>query len=195
MNKKKDNFFVRNYLACWNFLKKAEEHVVIAFAIFCAFVIIGFALPIWFNNEIFDLIRNMSEQFTGLSLFWTIIKIFFNNIQASFFAIFIGIGFGIFPLITAIINGYVVGFVSRYAVNQQGIFILWKLLPHGIFEIPAIILSIGIGFKLGLELFKPFKKMKFKYNFIEAMRFFAFVVFPLLLIAAVIEGFLVFYLG
>jgi len=195
MNKKKSNFFVRNYRACWNFLKEAEEHVVVAFAIFCIFVIVGFALPIWFNNEIFDLVKNLSEQFAGLNLFETIAKIFFNNLQASFFAIVFGIGFAIFPLITTIINGYVIGFVSRYAVNQQGIFVLWRLLPHGIFEIPAIILSIGVGFKLGLELFKPFRKRKFKYNFIEAMRFFAFVVFPLLLIAAIIEGFLVFYIS
>ena len=49
-----------------------------------------------------------------------------------------------------------------------------------------MIFSIGIGIKIGRDLFK--KDNKLKYNFREALRFFVFVVFPLLLIAGIVEG-------
>jgi len=103
----------------------------------------------------------------------------------------LGIGLAIFPLVTAIANGYLLGFVAREAVMQEGIFIFWRLFPHGIFELPAVLFSIGIGMKIGTEIFGKNAGKRLKYNFREGFRFFVFVVFPLLLVAGIIEGILV----
>ena len=67
----------------------------------------------------------------------------------------------------------------------EGISALWRLFPHGIFELPAVIFSIGIGIKIGVDLLivKKKKKEKLKTNYIEGLRFFLFVVIPLLLLA------------
>jgi stage II sporulation protein M len=128
----------------------------------------------------------MKDIFTGRSIPWMISFIFFNNLKASAFAIIFGIILGILPLLTVVVNGYLVGFVSREVVSVEGISAMWRLVPHGIFELPAIIFSIGLGLKIGMSIFS--KKRAIKYNFKESIRFFVFVVFPLLLIAAIIEG-------
>jgi stage II sporulation protein M len=61
--------------------------------------------------------------------------------------------FAITPLVVLVVNGYVLGFVANKSVGSQGILVLWRLMPHGIFEIPAIIISIAVGIRLGMFLF------------------------------------------
>lgn len=190
---KKQNFFLDNYKKCYKFLKESSDFVIIALGIFCAFIIIGFAFPIFFQKEIFEFLNQMLLEFENLSAVATIWKIFFNNVSASIFSILLGFFFGIYPVLSAVINGYLVGFVSRFAVEQEGILSLWRLLPHGIFEVPAIILSFGFGLKIGSELLKGKKNLK--KNLIESGRFFIFVLFPLLVVAGIIEGVLIVFAG
>ena len=78
------------------------------------------------------------------------------------------------------------------AVSLEGILTLWKLFPHGIFEIPAVIISLGLGLRLGITLM--FKTKKFKKESFSSLLVFLLVVTPLLIIAAIIEGFLVFFI-
>ncbi len=185
-------FLKKNYKDCWKFFKEARDYIIVALIIFMIFAIVGFLFPIFFQEKIFEIIQGLVEMFEGRTAISTILLILLNNVRASFLSMILGLLAGIFPLVTAIINGYLIGFVVNYTIRQEGIFILWKLVPHGIFELPAIIMSIGIGFKLGLSLFKP---ETVKENLIQAMRFFVFVVLPLLLIASIIEGILVFVVG
>ena len=189
----KKNFFKTNYLKCWKFLKECRWHIVFALATFALLFVIGFIFPIFFREEIFNFIAEITAMIKGKTILELIGIIFFNNLKASFFAIVLGIGFGIFPLMIGIINGYLLGFVAREAVARGGISVMWQLFPHGIFELPAILFSIGIGLKIGLDLFR--KDNKLNYNFKEGLRFFAFVIFPLLLIAGIIEGILIGILG
>jgi stage II sporulation protein M len=107
-------------------------------------------------------------------------------------ALIFGIVFGLFPLGTAIVNGYVAGFVANMSVAKKGIFVLWRLFPHGIFELPAVLISIGLGMRLGTILFR---KASFKEEIIESARFFILIIVPLLIVAAVIEGILIFLFG
>tara|TARA_Y100000310_G_scaffold89035_1_gene86163 strand:+ start:1597 stop:2199 length:603 start_codon:yes stop_codon:yes gene_type:complete len=196
IKKERGNLFVRNYKKCWRFLQESSDYHIISLGVFCSFIIIGFAFPIFFQEKIFEFMRELLLQVQGLSVSEMISFIFFNNLGASFFAVVLGVVLGVFPIGAAIVNGYLLGFVSRFAVNESGsILILWRLLPHGIFEIPAIILSIGFGLKLGVELWKKDPWNVLKRNIVEAMRFFVFVIVPLLIIAAIVEGFLIFWSG
>ena len=188
---KNKNFLVNQYSKCYEFLCSSSDFVIIALGIFSAFTIIGFAFPIFFSEQIFSWMEKIVQGMEGFGAFETIGFIFFNNVKASFFSIILGVFLGVFPISASIVNGYLMGFVSRHAVEQEGIFVLWRLLPHGIFELPAIILSIGIGLRLGTEIFTLKGRSEFKKNFIESMRFFIFVIFPLLLIAGIIEGLLI----
>ena len=192
---KKQSFLVDQYSRCWKFFCESRWHIVFALGIFALMFIVGFAYPAFFRAEIFSFIKELMAMLEGKSVFELMGIIFFNNFKASFFAIVLGMGIGIFPLVTGVVNGYLLGFVSREAVSQNGIFVLWQLLPHGIFELPAILFSIGIGLKIGGDMYSGDVGKKLKYNFVEGLRFFAFVVFPLLLVAAIIEGLLIGLLG
>jgi len=191
--KRKKGFFRRNYGQVFKFFLESRWHMVFALGIFCLTFLIGFIYPYFFRYEILSFLEEMVWAIEGKSAGYIVSFLFFNNLKASFFAMILGVGLGIFPIITLIANGYLLGFVSREVSTIEGISILWRLVPHGIFELPAVILSVGIGMRIGFQMFKG--KEKIKKNLIESLRFFVFVVFPLLLIAAIIEGVLIFIGG
>jgi len=42
-------------------------------------------------------------------------------------------------------------------VQTDGFLSLWRLLPHGIFELPAVFISLGMGLKIGMFIFQKKK--------------------------------------
>ena len=62
--------------------------------------------------------------------------------------------------------------------------------------LPAVLISMGLGVWLGFSILKQGASWKkFKINFVDGLRVFVFIVLPLLVIAGVIEGFLVVVVG
>jgi stage II sporulation protein M len=190
MKKQKEKTLKEIYSECWGFIKESKKQIYFAIGVFLLFALVGFfAIPPQ-NLELILIqkLKEISEMFSGLGTMQTIWLIFTNNLFVCFLVIFLGILFGIFPFLTLISNGYIIGYVAQKAVAVDGILVLWKLLPHGIFELPAILISAGIGFKLGTSLFR---RKEFLKNYKKAMLTFFLVIFLLLFIAAVIEGILV----
>ena len=101
----------------------------------------AFIFPIFFIDQILEILKELIEKISGLSAPEMIGFILWNNIQASFFGIMLGAALGLFPLIALILNGYLLGVVANMSVNALGFGSLWRLLPHGIFEIPAVIIA------------------------------------------------------
>ena len=95
-------------------------------------------------------------------------------------------------MIIAIANGYILGFVSSMSVESAGVASLGKIIPHGIFELPAIFISLGLGLKFGTFAFQKNKAKSFKNYLINSLRVFLLIVIPLLIIAGIIEGTLIF---
>lgn len=88
-----------------------------------------------------------------------IIFIFLNNAIKSIFIIYLGALFGILPLLFLLINGMVIGFLLQHIAATQGtgemLAVVFKgLLPHGIIEIPAIIIACAYGMKFGVLVLK-----------------------------------------
>lgn len=185
----KKSFWKDNYSKCWDFLVECRWFVVGVVGLFAVSFLVGFAYPGFFSEEIFELLREMVSRFEGLTTLEMVGAIFFNNVWKSLIAMVLGVLVGIFPLVSSVINGYVAGFVSHYAVLDGGIFTLWRLLPHGVFELPAVLISMGIGVRIGFDILSG--RGKVKENFREGLRFFVFVVVPLLVVAAGIEGLLI----
>jgi stage II sporulation protein M len=118
--------------------------------------------------------------------------IFFRNLQSSLIGMLLGVVFGIFPLLALVFNGYLLGFVAFISVKAHGVWVLWRVLPHGIFELPAVFLSLGLGLRLGFSIFSKSERFGFKNSFLNSLRIFLLIVFPLLVIAAIIESSLIF---
>lgn len=196
VQKRKTNFFLDNYSKSWNYIKESKKFIWIIVIIFFASVMLGF---IFQPSEIVELILNYIEEVLakteGMSSLDMILFIFFNNLKVGFLGLIYGFALGVFPVLSIFINGYVVGYVSYYSVSSSGLGSLLSLLPHGIFELPAIFISFGMGLKFGTFLFKEDRIKSFESFFINSLRVFVFVVLPLLIIAAVIEGSLIFLLS
>ena len=153
-------FFKKGYKDSWETMKKSKSFIFIALGIFFVFSIVGFIFPIFFVDEINSIIQTMILSFEGLTVFQTIIKIFSNNLMSCIYSMLLGLGFGAMPLFNSVLNGYLLGFVGNSAVIESGASILLRLLPHGIFELPAIFISIGSGFFLADSFTKNVIKIK-----------------------------------
>lgn len=187
---KKSNFLKENYSKSWKFIKESRNFIYVITSVFFCFALIGFFIPVpdYIAQEIIKMIQEIVKKTEGLSQLALIKFIFFNNLQSSFFGIILGVFVGIFPLIFAAFNGYVLGFVAVLSVQAGGGEVLWKLLPHGIFELPAIFIALGLGLRTGMLVLTQDKSKSFKDYLYEFVRIFIFVVVPLLIIAAIIEG-------
>jgi stage II sporulation protein M len=186
---KNTNFFIENYLKSWDYIKESKNFIWAAVIIFFVAAIIGFLYqPPAVINIILDKIKEILTKTEGMNAFELISYIFFNNLQIGFMGLIYGFAFGIFPVLSIFVNGYVVGYVSSSAVSSSGASSLLNLLPHGIFELPAIFISFGMGIKFGTFIFYKEKIKNFSKFFMNSLRVFVFVVLPLLIIAAIIEG-------
>ncbi len=109
-----------------------------------SFYIVGLVLGVIFNNILPSLSQDNVQNIT-VSGYFT------HNFAANLFLIFSMFTFGILTSILLLLNGFLVGLSSLHSITDHGndvLFILTALVPHGIFEIPAMILSGALGFKL-----------------------------------------------
>jgi stage II sporulation protein M len=81
------------------------------------------------------------------------LKIFLNNLVACLALFLGGATFGLVPLFVIASNGFVIGGIIETVRGEKGIgFLLAGLLPHGVVEIPAVLVSAGLGFLLAEAL-------------------------------------------
>ncbi len=118
--------------------------------------------------------------------------IFFRNTLLSFLMVLLGPLFALAPLIFIFTNGEILGVIYVLVAQKEGISLLLRaLLPHGILEVPAFVFSGALGFFLAEKAYRWFKfKEPFLKHFKEALFFFFKIIFPVLLIAALIETFI-----
>ena len=119
--------------------------------------------------------------------------IFLKNLLASAMAMLLGLGLGLIPLMVVTSNGFLLGIVGYAAVQKAGIlFLAAGILPHGIIELPVVLVSIAIGFRLGylLALTLAKEKVDLSGETRMAIHFLWRWVAPLLFLAAAIETFI-----
>lgn len=131
--------------------------------------------------------------------------IFLNNSIKSVVIIFLGALFGILPVFFLLINGAVIGYLIHLsAIQGQDLFtlIVKGLLPHGIIEIPAIIIACAFGLKFGSKalsaLFRAGKRNEREADHWQAFMRQTFTasvwIVILLFVAAIIESTITFSL-
>jgi stage II sporulation protein M len=187
--------FGENYIEVGRYMKEAKIYFLIIFALFFISSLIGFLFPVFLVEFIEELIRELVERTTGMNTIELFVFIFSRNLMTAFTGLMFGIILGLFPLFLTFFNGYVLGFVSNRVVGVSGLSVLWRLLPHGIFEFPALIISLGLGVKLASFILTGKPKKQLMYDLENSLRVFLFVVLPLLLIAAIIETSLIVFLS
>ena len=183
----------KEYKKSFKYLRESKKFIYSIVGIFFLFALIGFLFPVpdILYNEILKFIEEILEKTKNLSTSELILFIILNNAKSSFLGVFFGFIYGLFPLIITLVNGYILGVVSQMSVGQGGFVVLWQLLPHGIFELPAIFISLGLGLKFGTFIFQKDKSKSFKNYLINSLKVFFLIVLPLLIVAGIIEGILI----
>lgn len=173
-----------------------KSYIIFSCYIFIISIILGYIFAQNNPEEIAKFLEEIRSLFpvdensTSSQIFWFIFK---NNASKIFLLLPLGIFAGLFPLFFIFVNGLIFGIFAQISSTM----ISWKffvlgIAPHGIIEIPVLILATAIGLKIGkIAIWKIFKKDgNFIKEFSQALKFYIIVLIPLLFISALIEAYI-----
>ena len=154
------------------------------FSLFAGYSL-GDKIPQTLLEEVMGSLPDLGElDVTMIFLF-----IIFNNVINSFVWMILGVIGSIPPLFFAVINGFFLGhFTYNIALETSLGFTVAALVPHGIIEIPTILLSSAAGMGLGYALINRFRgRGSLRAEMGKALQLFITKIVPFLVIAAVVE--------
>lgn len=166
-------------------LAEAKSYIVFCILLFVAGAVVGYAFPFAFTS-LLGSIQSLAGRLAVSSPPAVILLIFLQNASSAFIAIWLGLILGLMPVFGALANGIIVGTVL--AISGGGFTAFLTLVPHGMFELPAVFIAWGLGLWRGMWIFQEEKKKTYKERARKAYFVFFTVVLPLLAVAAVIEG-------
>ncbi len=228
-----NKFIYQNFNKSLEDLKDLKNYFWLSLFLFIIVSLIGFAFPTFFEDEIRGIIKGLVDKTESLGPVELTVFIISNNIFSSFIGMVSGIFVSVPSATIIIVNAYLLGFVANISVQKFGFLFLWRLYPHGIFEIPAILISTSLGIRIGyllmrdsiieynkkinnlayyfiiilsiltfffsfiiyilMSLLNKKLRQKFTNNFNYSLRIFILIVVPLLVIAGIIEGVLIYF--
>jgi stage II sporulation protein M len=141
-----------------------------------------------------DSVAGFLKSFRNLPKPQLAAAIFLNNSVKTLAAILLGLAIGIVPALFLIVNGVVLGVVFVLSSYSRGIWpSLLSIVPHGILELSAVFLGTATGLLLGNVVLKRILRKsdaELRPALSRALRFYAIVILPMLLVAAMIEAFI-----
>ncbi|MDO9573471.1 MAG: stage II sporulation protein M [Candidatus Contubernalis sp.] len=151
-------------------VKENSSWIFLASGIFVLGVVAGFtavgqnqAILQELSEPYFELLEELAEEVMEGGPLQGIFLIFSNNLLASVRIIFLGILLGLAPLLGLVVNGGLIGILAAVFMVEQNVnpalFFIFGLLPHGILEIPAFLISAALGLKLGYHVIFPMEEM------------------------------------
>jgi stage II sporulation protein M len=175
------------------------RYVVSLSALFVAAFLTGFLAPIPGKMALLGELKDSLEPYLTLSPWKMFFVLLLNNSAKSFAVLLSGILFGLVPLIAVATNRYILGVAYLFASGEVGYVQAAKtVLPHGVLEIPAVIFSAAYGLWLGITFAKRIRwrnLVGFGGQVIHGIRMFFKFAFPLFILAALIETYLIFSMG
>lgn len=115
--------------------------------------------------------------------------IIFNNLFVNLLWIILGL-IGAFPSVYfSAFNGFMIGaFAYTFAAETSITLVFVGLLPHGVIEIPTMILSSSVGMGLGYTILNKIRgKGSIKKELNQAVKLYVKRIIPLVILAAIIE--------
>ncbi|MFV9511620.1 stage II sporulation protein M [Tepidibacillus sp. LV47] len=196
-------------LLFWKVLLNLKKYLYLALLVFIIGIFIGYL----FLEQNHPMIQDILKQIGSIaekvreknSLFYMIQTIFFNNLLIAILMILSGFLFGIYPMVNLMVQGIMIGFLIKFLFQQGKTigFVVMGILPHGILEIPAILIASSFGMKVGFSTIQFIvqgmrrKKDNIVKNFLNTLKEIPIVSLGLailLFIAAIIESTLTVFL-
>jgi stage II sporulation protein M len=170
--------------------------IIVTFLLFFATVTVGWVGTMQ-NPDIGENMMKLFEkevagQIMGNESLEIFVKLFFNNLEACILLFLGGASFGILTIFIMSLNGIVIGAIMEIVhKDHSAVFVAAAILPHGIFEIPAFIISGALGILLAQSLIAEwYTGADTAEDAKKFSRTFILCVIPLLAIAAFIEAFI-----
>lgn len=174
-------------------LKDNQKYLALATALFLAGMIVGvvkgYSGGVGESNSIIEELEPLFQFYRPYQPL-TVAFLFFKNLLTA------GMAFFLSPLIFVpaailLLNGYLLGMVGAIVANQVSLVAaLAALAPHGIFEMPALVMAAAAGFRFGVSVLKKLKskiaRTKFSASNDFEKSFRLFVLSAILLFAAAI---------
>ena len=154
----------------------------------------GLATPASSTSAIFEDIATLEElggMFASLPPILAAILILVKNASVLLFSFALSPIFCLIPIMALTVNGWMLATVSTVAAEKESLgFVLAAVLPHGIVELPALILGEAAALSFGtiviLSLFNKEKRSLILPNFRQNLKY-LMIALGLLLLAAIIE--------
>jgi stage II sporulation protein M len=136
--------------------------------------------------------KEIAGQIDGQNSYEMCLKLFANNLEACIFLFLGGASFGILTIFIMSLNGIVIGAIMEIVhKDHSALFVAAALLPHGIFEIPAFIISGALGILLAQSLIAEwYGGEDAAVDARKFSRLFILYVLPLVFVAACVEAFI-----
>ena len=117
-----------------------------------------------------------------------VFTLFIHNLIATYIGMCLLTLWGLVPMVTAIANGLLLGWIVTVVSGPSPAETAMLLVPHGLFEWPAMLIAWGTGFWRGVGYRFEATGTSYLDRWVAANRVFFLIVLPLLFVAALIEG-------
>jgi uncharacterized membrane protein SpoIIM required for sporulation len=117
--------------------------ILLSTALFVIPMFLGYFFAPYISEALNPMVDSFRDRVQSGDIKLTHDSIFFNNVYVGIMLYCGGVVFGLFTALILISNGVFIGY---YATQMQLSLFLLFTLPHGIIEIPAIILTGASGF-------------------------------------------------
>jgi len=176
------------------YLSKLVPIFAVSSLVFIFSILIGYALGDETSAQSFEgVLSNIPDptESSSIEMFAAILS---NNVVASFLFMASGILGGVLPLMFMAFNGFFIGYISWNAAQVQGLaFVFATILPHGIVEIPTILLSASMGVGLGYSVIHKLLRREGLQKYVTtSLSIFIKRIIPLLVFAAGVETALIY---
>ncbi len=171
-----------------------KRWIFVAIFLFSIGLVFGLSTPISIASLIFEDTAAF-EELVGLlasvPLAVVVVIIFIKNASVLLLSFALSPILCLVPILTLTVNGWFLAFVSVIVSQEKSLgFVLAGLLPHGIFELPALILGEAAALSFGtvamLALFKKERRNLLLPSLRQNLRY-LMVALALLIPAAIIE--------
>jgi stage II sporulation protein M len=173
------------------FERTIRPYVLVLTAIFAASFLAGTFVPSSISRQMIEMFQAMAGDYRELSGGMLFFNILVQNVMATMFVVVFGVIAGIIPAFAVGSNAFGLGVLYRQAFEVSGYTkAALKVLPYGVFEIPALLIAASYGLWLGVMAVRRMRGREgtpLKHHMEHAFRRYFAVVFPLLVVAAALE--------
>jgi stage II sporulation protein M len=172
-----------------DYIRRLKPLFITCLFLFFFSLVMGYYLGEGISQQIFEELLGRFPDPTEIGIIDLFGFLIVNNL--SFFLIFmlLGLLFSVPSIFYVVINGFVIGIVVNSVIAELGLaYVIIGLLPHGIIEIPSLLLSMAVGMSLGYQVINRVRgRSGLGEELRIALSLYMWRIAPLLIFAAVIE--------